>query len=243
MVATSYGVGLYRASEAHTLFRPRIYPLERAGIIHCHGWAASDPVPLAVTAAYLTTYRDEPSALARRGFVSIAADLGGGETFGNATGDAGMDDALTYLRANGASDDPVGLLGGSMGGQTACVWARQHLASVECIALLVPGLDVEDIRVNDRLGAQAAIEAAHTDNATWQAARPTRNPIEFADELADIPIRIWYSTDDDVCLPEFVTAFAAAHGNTTLTSLGAVGHNGLVADGDEIAEWMDTHLA
>lgn len=242
-LVTSYGVGRYRVNEASVLFTPRISSEpKRAGVIHCHGAAIGDPVPLDVTLQYLNTFRDEPYSLARYGITSLAADLGGGETYGNATADAGMNDALTFLKANGANDTPVGLLGGSMGGAVAANWTRTHLASVACIAMLIPALDLEDIRSNNRGGFASSIESAYGGNTAWQATRLTRNPVEFAAALASIPIAIWYSTNDDVCLPARINAFADSHGNTELFSIGAVGHTAFVADGMEIANWMNQHL-
>jgi len=224
------------------LFAPRIATPQRAGVLHCHGAVLSDPVPLDVTATYITTFQDEPLSLAKHGITSMAADMGGGDTFGNATADAAVSDAMTYIRANGANSNPVGLVGGSMGGCVSLNWARTHLADVACIALIIPAVNLEDIRANNRGGYATTIEAAHGGAAAWQTARPTRNPLEYASQLAGIPIAIWYSTDDPICVPAQMNAFAAAHGNTVLNSMGAVGHTGFVLDGMLLAAWMNQYL-
>lgn len=244
MTVTSYGVGQYRAGEAHALFRPRMYaPGSKAGVIHCHGYSADYT---GLTSQYLYQYSDEPTALAKLGFPSIAADLGlTPGNFGNAVADAAMDNALTYLRGAGLAHPAkkIGLVGGSMGCTTALNWTRTHKASVAAVALLIPAVDVEDLRANNRgPGLQAPIEAAYGGNAGWQAARPQRNPIEFAAEIQDIPIHIWYSSDDTVILPDRIMAFAAAHGNTEVTSMGPVGHTAFVLDGMDLAWWLEGYL-
>lgn len=240
MIATAYGSGIYRASEAHVEFRPRIYTDNaRYGVIHCHGYAS----PLgALTASYLTTYRDIPAGLTRVGAPSVSADLGGGTTWGNATSSSAMDDAFTYLQAaGGGKDGKCALVCGSMGAVVGMNWARQHLSSVVAIALLIPVVDVEDVRANNRGSYQASIETAYTDNATWQTARPTRNPTQYAASLAGIPIAAWYSTDDTIATSAAMTAFAAAHGNTVLHSMGAIGHLS-TATGDEVASFLKAYL-
>jgi hypothetical protein len=105
----------------------------------------------------------------------------------------------------------VYLCGVSMGG-TVLNWARQNLAAVRAVALFVTPPDFEDARATNRQSLQAPIEAAYGGNANWQAARPTHNPIEFADELSVPPIGCWYGTADPVVFPGEVEAFAQASG-------------------------------
>lgn len=234
-VWTSYGDGQYRASEAHVAYLPRLW--KSGGRLCLQALHHAGTVDLLLT----DTYDDEPRAIAERGTAVIAGDNGATSStrWGNSDSDTSVDALRSYAgTAFGATTTTVAALGTSMGAATILNWARTHLSSVTRIALVVPAVDIEDIRANNRQSAQASIETAYTNNATWQATRSTRNPVEYAAELAAIPIRIWHSTDDPVCVPSTITAFAAAHGNTTVSSLGAVGHDGTSLDEHAMADWL-----
>lgn len=216
-LVTSYGVGQYAAGEAHCLLRPRKYIGAKRAVIWCHGAnrTAVDGVA--------TGYADIPRALAED-FPVLYADLGGPYTFGNAASQARLSDARTYMGALGFTTDQIILAGGSMGGALACNWARANPTLVRALLLFIPVVNIEDVRANNRNGLQANIEAAYTDNATWQTLRPTYNPVEYAASLASIPTRVWFSTNDDVCLPAQAAAFIKDSVSPAV-SLGPVGHD------------------
>jgi pimeloyl-ACP methyl ester carboxylesterase len=180
-------------------------------------------------------------ALAEARIPVFAGDHAGTATWGNDASITAVNDGVTWAGANLGLTTPLALLTISMGTMEALNWARQHLASVACAALIIPCVDAEDVRVNNRGGYASSITTAYTDLPGWTAARPTHNPVEYAAALASIPIRIWYATDDPICVPATITAFAAAHGNTTLTSLGAVGHIP-VPDPSQVVDFISSHL-
>lgn len=182
-------------------------------------------------------YEQFSRGLAVYGHSVLCGLYGDGWTFGN---DASTD-AMDVYRAS-VSAPTIDLFGGSMGAAQCFNYARRFLHRVNRIGVIIPACDLEDMRAFDRggIGLQTRIEAAYGGNAAWQLARPTHNPVEFAPELADIDICIWYASNDPYCLPATALAFAAAHGNTRLVNLGAVGHNGGINNVTPamIAEWF-----
>lgn len=141
--ATSYGVGIYRANEEHQSITSRMFQGDgtRRGIVYCHavgqsgrGWRG-------------TPTKDKIYALASAGYPVVACDLGAptynGETWGNDDSIAAVTDAITFLRDRfGASSSPVGLLGSSMGAQTALAYARAFPADVFAVGGMIPVLNV-----------------------------------------------------------------------------------------------------
>lgn len=196
--------------------------------------------------------------LARRGYPVISGDCGDTPTgWGRTDGpgvwgkDASMtllDSYKTYLQGTlGAKTGKIGILYGSHGCALAYNWARANPTAVYCIAGAIGTCDVEDIRANNRNSFQASIEAAYTNNATWQAARATHNPVEYVSSLS-IPQLDYYSTDDAVAdngsHADHDAFKTAAGANMTQRSLGAIGHNtgGLLTPGttDTVAfcDWV-----
>lgn len=253
----SYKVGTVVANEFCYLWTNRNYRPDGSvpGFIYCSAYSGGAPY------SYGSGFVKE---LARRGYPVLCGDFGdtptaplktdGPGVWGN---DASQTKLATYKaflqNANniGAKAGKIGLLYGSHG----CALAYNYtLANPTQVSLLAGGIgtcDVEDIRANNRgggSGLQASIEAAYTNNATWQTARPTHNPVEFASTLA-IPQLDYYSTDDPISTPATHAALLAASGtNLTQRSLGAIGHSfsglGLRSDPLTIAfcDWVEAHL-
>jgi pimeloyl-ACP methyl ester carboxylesterase len=237
-VVRSKGTGIYRASERHIL-RTSDEGRRNAttvGILALHG-AGND-----------ASFVDEfPPAieLAARGYLVLGIDAGGLTAWGTDTAIAAVSDGRTYLQANGAASGEIVLLGSSMGSMTALNWLRANPTLVACAALALPIPDVEAVRANNRGSLQAGIEAAYTDNAGWQTARPTHNPTEYVAALvtAAVPIRLDYSTSDTIGLPAETEAFASALGSiATLDSMGAVGHSFASLSGIDVADWVEAQL-
>ncbi len=185
---------------------------------------------------------DKLLALARFHFVVIGVDSG--PTWGNDVGLGYMNDGVTYLQgtSGGAKSGNILLYATSMGGVNALNYAKRNLSTVSAIALVCTPPDVEDVRANNRGGfTQASIETAYGNNSLWQTARPTRNPVEFASQLAAIPVRIWYTTDDPFVMTSCVDAFATAHGNTTKTNMGTGGHDFTLAPPNDVAGWLQQY--
>jgi Alpha/beta hydrolase family len=234
---TAYGSGIYHAGEGHAELHSRLFGRDgsESGILFAHG--AGNSGLSALTPGNFHRYNAR--ALGARWPV-IAADLGGTSTFGNDTFIDRCAEARTFLEASIGADSDGGLflVGASMG-TTICNYARQHLADVKAIALLLGPPDFEAARATNRQSLQAPIEAAYGNNAGWQAARPTHNPLEFADELAGIPIKCWYGDVDTTVLPSEVEAFAAASGAELREVPGE--HATAVIPTDEVLAFLAAH--
>lgn len=220
---------------------PRRPVVTNRPVLYCHengGGAGS----IAAQAAYWEVIPD------RLRTVLAAHDLGSATNWGN---DAALT-ALTAFKAtvagagywSQARDSKVVLFGGSMGTVTALNWARANPTLVAAIVIGLPVVDAEDVRANNRGALQAPIEAAYTNNAGWQSARATHNPIEYAASLSAIPMKLWYASDDTIALPANVLSFQALVGaSCEVQSMGAVGHTFAYAMlAEEIAAYLAAYV-
>lgn len=201
--------------------------------------------------------------LAQRGYIGICGDFGctpttmkgvnGAFKWGNDAAQALFDTYKGYLQTRlGAKAGPIILLGGSGGANLAYNWSFMNQTDVLCIATAIGSVDIEDIRVNIGGAYPASLYAAYPpDNTSWQAARPTHNPVQVAAAIsaAGIPQLDYYSTDDPLCRPVTHAALLTAAGSMlTQRSLGAIGHSTgplLSAYSQEtidFCDWIEDHI-
>lgn len=194
---------------------------------------------------YYDPASEEMRELADKGFVTACPYPNSpvaGRTFGNTDAIDSVDKCYNYLVSNyGCRSDKVVLLGMSMGGLAVCNWARTNVSKVAAIAMVTPAVDLQ-MAHDINAGYSTEVDAAFTDHAGFLAAKPTFSPVQFAATLSSIPVRIWYSDNDNMITYSSLTTFASAHGNTTLTSIGAQGHNPSGAQGSDIADWFNSLL-
>lgn len=252
--------GLVVASEFVFMIRNRGYrPGTKMGFIYFAGKSAG---------AWNMTGFGPAFELARRGYPVICGDCGdtasavgqvdGPGVWGSDAAQTKASSYVTWLQNTfGAKAGKIGLLYGSHGCALAYAWAKANTSKVQLIAGAIGTVDVEDIRANNRgtgSGYQASIEAAYTDNAGWQAARPTHNPTELVASLGAVPQLDYYSDTDPICVLATHQAFATAAGvNLEQHSLGSVGHatTGLGPPGgaagatynSAFADWCEAHAA
>jgi pimeloyl-ACP methyl ester carboxylesterase len=167
-------------------------------------------------------------ALARN-FLVVAADFGG-DTFANDTAIARMEEArLAVLGRDDLNVDqsaPIGFVGTSMGAGCALAYTLAYPQHVGYVAGIIPGLDWNDVVVNNRLGLAAAVNAAYGGSYNDSVHGPLHSPVRFAANLpADLPIHLWTSSNDTAAVPATATAFIDARPQTGRTNLGAVGHS------------------
>jgi alpha-beta hydrolase superfamily lysophospholipase len=224
----SWGTGAYFTGETHLLMVPTQWDRtsDRRLVIRARGGSASTPF----------TDQNFCDHWCWAGYPVLTCDLG---SSGGAGGKYGNDTVVGSLASNGRiekawdwaksnlaiHDDGFILDGGSRGAVDALNYLVRFPSKVVACTLTIPVLEAEDIRANNRANQQAIIEAAYTNNAGWQAARPTRNPVEIADDVAavGVPLKMWTSENDDICLDQFADAFEQDSG-CERASLGAVGH-------------------
>lgn len=208
---TSYGVGQYAAGEAHVMYLPYGYRRDatKRVIVWCHGAGGTYAVG------------PQEQALAAAGFPMIACDLAPAQSWGSDASLSRVTDAWTFAKANmGVKTDKMLLWGGSMGTLTALLYALAHPADVAAVGCALPIVDPDDVRVNNRGGYQANIEAIYGAGVTVpDNKRPSQNAGSYS-----MPMRFWRSTSDIVGLPALADTFDTAVATCDTISLGAVGH-------------------
>jgi pimeloyl-ACP methyl ester carboxylesterase len=196
-------------------------------------WGRGNTAAAISSAAYWNgTHR----AVAELGVPVATGDYSSSTHWGNDAAITSVAAVRTNLNTVTPKTDKVVIVAISLGALLALNWARQNLSLVAAIALITPAVDLMD--VHDNTPAYASeIEARYTDLAGLTAGLSTHSPVVYGAQLAGIPIRNWYSTDDTVCRPSTQTAFAAASGATNV-SLGAVGHGPGALTGNEVASFL-----
>lgn len=159
------------------------------------------------------------------GLPNVTPDMGSTIHWGNDASINRVTSAKGFLVAKGAKSDKALIVAISMGALSALSWARQNLSSVAAIALITPVVSLPDVHDNNLNGWAAEIESAYGGAAAYTAALPTHNPAQFAAQLAGIPIRAYYSTDDPTARATPVASFVAAVGSSAqAVPIGAFGH-------------------
>lgn len=236
-VSSTRGIGDYYTAEGHLAILPKFYKRDGTvpGIIYLHGATQNE-----------TQMIDNTNAA---GLVALLATIGsagwpilgvyaGGDQWGNATGQARIDDAKTYLQgALGAKAGGVALIGASMGGLSILNWAKNHLSSVLCAVGLVPVSDVSDMVTNNRQSLAGSINTAY---GTWNEGTmgASYNPHTYAASgLAGLRYKAWYGASDTTVIPATVTDVVASIGATATGVSVAGDHNstiGLIPTADVI---------
>jgi pimeloyl-ACP methyl ester carboxylesterase len=214
----------------------------RPGIVYCHS-VGNDSAQVAAT-GYVDTVT---MALAQAGYMLYGGDMGGTAVWGNDASQTAVTTARTNVQAaatGGAKAGKVGLLATSMGALTALNWARANPSLVACIGLMIPVVDLAYEHDNNVNGYAAAIEAAYTNLAGYQAAVATHDPMQnTASHASGPPIKMWRSTDDAIAVTARQDAFAAAVGsNCQVSSLGAAGHFPQTVPPTEVVAFFQANL-
>lgn len=254
-IVTTRGFGQYvtPGTEIHNIFYHRLDPLSpsaKTGVILAHGFFGNGDSFNVDTGD--GPFRELVERIVMYKIPTIATDLGGGSTWGNETLVSRLNTTITYFNAiTGARTDRVILLGVSMGAASVLNWIRNwantgagsgndfaNRNKVAAVVLLAPSVDLQDIVNNNRGGLGGAVSGAYSGyTGGWATQAPTANPANYASGYASVPIRIWYSTNDSICVPATITAFATGSG-ATLTSLGAIGHSASTLDAQQLADWV-----
>lgn len=180
------------------------------------------------------------------GYPLVANDLGGTTNWGNNTAITRLDQTRTFAQGSeiGAKSGKVVLFSVSMGGLAVCNWARQNKANVACIVMTVPATELEYYHNNDLLpdvNEAAEIESAYGGLTGYNNSLATHSPINYAAEIADLPIAIHYNTDDTMASPARIEAFGAAVGAEMHPTLG--GHTLNNLNMSQVISFINTHTA
>lgn len=203
--------GKVQSGEQEVALFPRASSPLKTGVLYVHGAEGSNPSGMAWMS--LSGRWGIMREVASR-TPMLCPELGGNSTWGNDTALARMTASYNYLQTlPGVSPGKVSLLAQSMGGTTAVAWARANPSKVDRIAMLIPVINLLDVR--DNSSYQAAIDAAYGGAYSEATYGATHNPltIALAGGLAGIKVQLWYGATDTLCKPEFALQFAAALGS------------------------------
>jgi hypothetical protein len=165
-------------------------------------------------------------------FFGVSADMGGSATWGNNTVIEAMDSAFSFMQANPfVLTGKVNIVAQSMGAASAMAFAGRFKSKVNKIVLVIPVLNISDIRSSSSY--QSAIDTAY--GGTWSEINfgADHNPLTMSanGKFSGIPIQVWYGTTDTLCKPEYSTQFisncsgaigmplAGGHAETTVASV------------------------
>lgn len=171
-----------------------------------------------------------------------ATDLAGATTWaGDAVLDR-IDDVFAYMVANyGVRDDKFCLWGGSMGGLNEIIYALERPENVLAVGGGIPVTDPQYVHDNDIGGFAASIEAVYGGPTVPNDRQPK---LRGADWDPSVPGKFWYSTNDNFTPLASTQAFLddAAAAGVEGVSLGAVGHNYLSTDPDDVVDFFESHI-
>jgi hypothetical protein len=203
-------VGTAGGTEYWTLATPSEYTSgSKMGVIYCHGATGDETQPWA---SWPFALGNIIRSVIQTGFPVLSIH-GGGDTWGNATFKARMDEAVAAFPGLGAKDAPVAVMGGSMGA-LSLNWVKDHLADTACFVGITPVTDVSDIHTNNRSSLAGSINTAYS---TWSEATygATYNPKTYAaGSLTGLDYKAWYGASDSIVITTTVTDIVTAIGGT-----------------------------
>ena len=235
---SSMGFGAVVAGEGEVTILPK-YPTPTGtsmGVLYCHG--AGGPARQALEPAFAPVL----NALASAGHPVLSCDLGGLATWGNDVVLARMGTAKAYLHATlGARPGKILLVGASMGGLSALVWAKNNPTLTAGVIGIVPVSDVTDMHTNNRQGLRASIDSAYPGGWSEAAHGATRNPVTVAaaGAYADVPMLLISAQSDTTVLPSTVALLTSRVPRATHISIPGT-HDMFTVPIDAVTTFMDS---
>ena len=203
--------GKVQSGEQEVALFPRSSLPLKPGVIYVHGSEGTNPGGMAwmgLASRWEMMRQTESSSHI------LSPVLGGNATCGNDVALEAMSASYEYIKTlPGTNEGKVALLAQSMGASAAVSWARINPDKVDRIALLIPVINLTDVR--DNSSYQGAIDAAYGGTYSESAFGAEHNPLTIAlnGGLAGINVQLWYGATDTLCRPEFALQFASALGN------------------------------
>jgi predicted esterase len=245
LIAQGYS-GILSAGEAHIELYPKVKPsVLKPGVLNLHG-ASGDA--WTVIGWLNDSKPGTPNYVARNGQTGISADAGGPQTWGNQAAIDGAQRSYTRLQImRGVKPGKVFLIGASMGGLTALNWAAANPDKIAGIVLIIPVINLNDIKVNNRGGYASLVNAAYGGNYDQATQGATKNPqtMAAAGKYSGIPILLYYGLTDTTCVPAEATTFASTVGSNVETVALNSGHDNNsyhAVDNQRIIDFFNAHL-
>jgi len=164
---------------------------------------------------------------------------------GNATAKTRIGATRTYLAAGSTGKaDKVILMGQSNGAISSILYAAANPTHVAGVIAFIPPVDATYLYVNDVASLRVRYETA------WDVTHPTALPdgasmldASVMAALGDIPVLIYYASDDDITTGGAGLAGFLANTNSAAVSVGALGHTNTAvaaANTEQIVEFCKT---
>lgn len=144
-------------------------------------------------------------------FPGVAGDNSGPQAWGNSLAVSRLGGYISRLAGRPDTTNDYALIGDSMGGLTSLNYAAQASVKPKAIVMVIPVINIEDIRANNRSNNAALINNAYggyVEATMGQSYNPYT--MRAAAKLAGIPMLIFYGLTDTLCLPQWAEGFAAA---------------------------------
>lgn len=189
---------------------PRDINSALGNIVYCHGAEGTNPGSM----AWMLLKGRWPIMNSCVNNSSILCpELGGNATWGNNTALAAMDAAYDYIVAT-TGRSTISLLAQSMGATTAIAWAKDNPEKINKIALLIPVIDLQDVR--NTSGYQAVIDEAYGGFYSDELFGQDHNPlvISQSSKLQGVEIRMWCGVTDTLCKIESARQFKSNLGSS-----------------------------
>jgi pimeloyl-ACP methyl ester carboxylesterase len=227
-VSTAYGAGQYHpalSGDHHYAVVPRGFKSgSKPPVIWCPGHGA------AADQGYAENYTaDVARAICAAGYPLLCIDAGASvqPQWGNATALACIDDAIAYAQSTlGAATGKAHVMGFSMGGLAALAYATANPSKVRSVLLVCPGVDMDYYYSH----GFADTATAYGSFSAMEAALPLHSPQQIAanGNLPNVPIKMFYTTDDTTAVTALQLTFASTAGAAVqVESMGTGGHSPL----------------
>jgi alpha-beta hydrolase superfamily lysophospholipase len=181
------------------------------------------------------------TALAEAGYPVLCANMGGTTTHGNAASATAVGTWKTYVQSSlGGKAGKVGLIGSSMGSLAALRFAKANPTLVQCMSLLVPNVNLQDVHDVTRTDLAAEIETAHGGTTGYNTYISNENPSSHTSSWTGFPTQLYYASND----PNFSTGVQSTFGSAigaTVTNLGAVGHDPTTVPASAVVSFFNTN--
>jgi alpha-beta hydrolase superfamily lysophospholipase len=222
--ARTYAVGGYFAGEKSTALVPTDWKGDGTipGVIYCHGYGEDGLIP---TLPAQNGQFSNLTALVAAGYPVLACDLGG-SLWGYDPFRARVDSAITYLQGTvGAKAGKVVVVGTSMGGLGALVYAANNPTKVSGVVGIGPTSDMQHVVSNNDGGLAAIVNAAYPGGYSDATYGATFNPqVLAAAGKFTMPVRLWIGSADTTVIPSTVTTLANTIGANATISYLSGGH-------------------
>jgi len=205
------------AGEQDILLAPVKCHPENYPVVFCHGAEGSPGADAWM--GLPTRWGSFNAVIDEGGATGFSSDLGGSATWGNDLVVSRMDSAFNFAQTLGQIAGKVILVAQSMGAATAIAWASANSSKVARIVLVIPVLNILDIRDNSAYAND--INAAYGGLYVEATHGLNHSPLTIAqsDKLSSIPILMFYGDVDTLCKPVYAQQFAEAAGQCRAYSM------------------------